>query len=115
MQPGAVDDEKREGGRDERRREDYRKTHDDEHCDISFGVRSREFASSKTSKRGLSELPDVRLLATLYPLCAPFHRDIDNERGGEEVKKTTGADARRTTRKKTTMTEARKKKKKRGS
>ncbi|XP_032666462.1 uncharacterized protein LOC116841974 [Odontomachus brunneus] len=52
-------------------------------------------------QRDLCELPDVRLLATLYSLCAPFSRETERTsgwgRGEEEVKKT-GADARRTTR-----------------
>lgn len=70
------------GGRGENR-----KTHDDEHRDISFGVRSREFASSKTSKRPLRVTGCPAACDTVLALCTILPRDRANECGGEEGKR----------------------------
>lgn len=57
-----------------------RKTHDDEHRDISFGVRSREFAASKTSKRPLRVTGCPAACDTVPALCIILPRDRENER-----------------------------------
>lgn len=109
LQPGAADDdEKRVGTRGGRRsgggggRGENRKTHDDEHRDISFGVRSREFASSKTSKRPLRVTGCPAACDTVLALCTILPRDRANECGGKEGKRKGKKEVKKTKSRRTT-------------
>lgn len=61
--------------------------HVDAHIAIFHSAYDPANSRSQRLQRDLCKLPDVRLLATPYPLCAPAHRE-KRRGGGEEEDQT---------------------------
>lgn len=67
----------------------------DAHIAIFHSAYDPANSRSQRLQRNLCKLPDVRLLATPYPLCAPAHREKRRGGGEEENQKNERIEERR--------------------